>query len=336
MRRAPSSPTGGDTVDINSFFRLTPAAAAWRMGGARFTRDAIQQLSDYLWAYPWPKMTSMEGVLDGGGMEYPMMTLMQPWADTLSLAGDLMHETGHMWFPMQVGSDETRYPWMDEGFTQFDVAQGMRALYGEPRSGGRPNDSEAGQRALYLQSARAGEDESLMLPGDEYPQDLYLVMYYDKTAQALAALRTVLGRETFHTAFVEYGKRWIGKHPQPYDFFNTISRVSGRDLSWFWQTWFYHAWSLDQAIASVAPTPAGDSTAITIVDRGLAPMPVPLVVTRSDGSTQRIEVPVSVWLGGKRQTVVMVGSAPRITKVQIDPDGHFPYLDRSVLTWTAP
>ena len=97
----------------------------------------------------------MEGVLDGGGMEYPMMTLMQPWADTLSLAGDLMHETGHMWFPMQVGSNETRYPWMDEGFTQFDVAQAMRALYGEPRTGGRPNDSEAGPaRALPRRGAR--------------------------------------------------------------------------------------------------------------------------------------------------------------------------------------
>ena len=326
---------GRDTVDINSFFRLTPAAAAWRLGGARFTRDAIQQLSDYLWAYPWPKMTSMEGVLDGGGMEYPMMTLMQPWADTLSLAGDLMHETGHMWFPMQVGSNETRYPWMDEGFTQFDVAQGMRALYGEPRTGGRPNDSEAGQRALYLSVVRQGIDDRLMLPGDEYPQDLYLVMYYDKTAQALAALRAVLGPETFHTAFVEYGRRWVGRHPQPYDFFNTISSVAGRDLSWFWQTWFYHAWSLDQAIESVAATAGGDSTAITIVDRGLAPMPVPLAVTRSDGSMQRIEVPVRVWLGGKRQAVVTVAGTPAITKVQIDPDGQFPYLDRRVLTWTA-
>ncbi|MGH7523791.1 MAG: M1 family metallopeptidase, partial [Gemmatimonadales bacterium] len=112
---------GTDTVDINSFYRLTPDAAAWAVGGARFTRDAIELMSAWLWRYPWPQMTSMEGILDSGGMEYPMMTLMQPWADTLSLAGDLMHETGHMWFPMQVGSNETRFPWMDEGFTQFDV-----------------------------------------------------------------------------------------------------------------------------------------------------------------------------------------------------------------------
>src|SRR5207302_6045297 len=73
--RAVITGAGGaaDTVDINSFFRLSAPAAAWRVGGARFTRDAIQQMSAYLWPYPYPQMTSMEGVLASGGMEYPMM-----------------------------------------------------------------------------------------------------------------------------------------------------------------------------------------------------------------------------------------------------------------------
>ncbi|HEX6807167.1 MAG TPA: M1 family metallopeptidase [Gemmatimonadaceae bacterium] len=322
-----------DTVAINSFFRLTPKAAAWSLGGARFTRDAIQQLSAYLWPYPWPHMTSMEGVIQGGGMEYPMMTLMQSWADTLSLAGDLMHETGHMWFPMQVGSNETRHPWMDEGLTQFDVAQCMRVLYGEPRQGGRPNDSEPGQRGLYLGALRAGLDMPLMRWGDLASPDLYFITYYDKTAQVLAALRGVMGADKFHQALREYGHRWIGRHPYPVDFFNTFDAVAGRDLSWFWDTWFYRAWPLDQAIASVATD--GDSAAITIQDRGLAPMPVPLVVTRAGGVTQRIDVPVDVWLRGARTYVVHVAAQPAITRVEIDPHGDFPDLDRSHLVWTA-
>ena len=322
-----------DTVDIYSFYRRHAPAAAWATGGARFTRDAIEQLSRYLWPYPWSTMTSMEGVLDSGGMEYPMLTLMQPWADTLSLAGDLMHETGHMWFPMQVGSSETRYPWMDEGFTQFDVAQAMRALYGEPRRGGRPGDSEPGQRALYLATARAGHDLTLMWPGDLYPQDLYFIMFYDKTAQALAALRGVLGEATFHRAFREYGRRWTNRHPYPYDFFNTIADVSGRDLSWFWTTWFYEGWPLDQAVASV--TTAGDSTAITIEDRGLAPMPVALAVTRAGGAVERMTVPVDVWLAGARRHIVRVAARPAVVRVVIDPDGLFPDIDRGNQVWPA-
>ncbi|MGH7634412.1 MAG: M1 family aminopeptidase, partial [Gemmatimonadaceae bacterium] len=321
-----------DTVAINSFFRLHAPAAAWAVAGARYTRDAIEQMSAYLWPYPWPQMTSMEGVITGGGMEYPMMTLMQPWADTLSLAGDLMHETGHMWFPMQVGSNETRHPWMDEGFTQFDVAQGMRVLYGEPRSGGRPNDSEAGQRMLYLAPARAGHDEPLMRWGDLMPEDQYFIMYYDKTAQVLQALRALLGEETFHRAYREYGRRWINRHPQPEDFFNTMDNVSGRNLSWFWETWFYRPWSLDQAIASVRAD--GDSVAITIEDRGLAPMPVLLAVTRSDRSVQRITIPVDVWLHGARRDVVQVAGHPDVVRVEIDPDGEFPDVNRDNQRWT--
>jgi hypothetical protein len=326
-----SATAAPDTVDIHSFFRLSAAAAAWAIGGARFTRDAIERLSDYLWPYPWPKMSSMEGILDSGGMEYPMLTIMQPWADTLSLAGDLTHETGHMWFPMQVGSSETRYPWMDEGFTTFDVAQAMRAQYGSGYSGGRPGDSEAGQRMLYLRAARDGNDMPLMWPGDLYPQDLYFIMFYDKTAQVLAALRGLLGDAMFQRAYREYGMRWIGRHPYPYDFFNTVSDVAGRDLGWFWQTWFFHDWSLDQAIGAV--TQQGDSLAITIEDRGLAPMPVRLAITRASGPLQRIEVPVDVWLAGARRCVVHVAATPAVTQIEIDPEGAFPDVDRSNQIW---
>ncbi len=321
-----------DTVAINSYYRLTDAAAAWPLGGARFTRDAIEQLSAYLWPYPWPVMSSMEGILLSGGMEYPMMTLMQPWADTLSLAGDLMHETGHMWFPMQVGSNETRHPWMDEGLTQFDVAQAMRVLYGEPRQGGRPNDSEQGQRGRYVRTAREGRDQSLSQWGDLFPLELYS-MYYDKTSQALIALRSVIGDPLFHRTLREYGRRWIDRHPEPEDFFNTFNAAAGRDLGWFWETWFDHGWPLDQAIASVRTE--GDSTAITVEDRGLAPMPVRLTITRAGGTVQKIEVPVEVWLGGARTAVARVAGAPAVERVEIDAEQAFPDVNRDNQSWSA-
>lgn len=320
-----------DTVDIASFFRLNEPAAAWEIGGARFTRDAIEQLSSYLWPYPWPKMSSFEGILTGGGMEYPMLTVMRPWADTLALAGDLMHETGHMWFPMLVGSNEARFVWMDEGVTQFDVAQAMRPLYGEPRAGGRPNDSEPGQRMLYLHFARAGHEAPLMRPGDEFPGAAYS-LNYNKTAQALAALRSILGEATFHRALREYGRRWQARHPYPYDFFNTFDDVAGRDLSWFWSTWFGETWTLDQAIADVRPE--GDSVAIVIEDRGLAPMPARVAVTRADGSLERHELPVETWLGGARRATLRVSRLPEVVRVEIDADQAFPDVDRSNQTWT--
>lgn len=327
----PDTTAAPDTVMIHSFFWPTAEAAAWPLGGARYTRDAVEALSDVLWPYPYPQMTSVEGVLRGGGMEYPMVTVMRPWADTLDLAGDLMHEVAHNWFPMEVGSDEKRWVWMDEGLTQFNTAQGMERIYGAPREGGRPNDSEAGQRSLYLSAAGSDDAAPLMRHGDLYPRSVYFVLPYNKGAQVLSTLRSLVGEEAFWEAYREYGRRWRGKHPYPWDFFRTVEDVTGRDLDWFWRTWYYETWPLDQAIATVRRE--GDSTAIVVEDRGLAPMPVRLRVTRADGYHDLIEVPAEVWLEGATRHVVRVHRDPPVAQVEIDPEEHFPDVDRSNQVW---
>jgi hypothetical protein len=312
-----------DTVDIYSFYRGTPQAAAWK-GGARYTRSAIEFLSDYLWTYPYPQMTSVEGILTGGGMEYPMMTVIQSYADTMRLAGNLMHEVGHMWFPMQVGSNEERVPWQDEGLTQFNSAQGTMARYRA--------DREGPARAAYLEVARAGNEVSLMRPADQYPDvNVYFVLPYMKTTTVLVALRSMLGDSVFHQAYREYGRRWQWKHPEPYDFFNTFDQVSGRDLSWFWRSWFYETWTLDQALAGVHDE--GDTTVIDIEDRGLVPMPARVTVTRADGTAQEVDIPVDVWLSGARRSTLRVRSRPEVTRVEIDAANTFPDVDRSNQLW---
>jgi hypothetical protein len=320
-----------DTVMIHSLYRPHEAAAAWPHA-ARYTGEAVSALSAVLRPYPYPTMTSMEGILRGGGMEYPMVTIMQPWADTLKLAGDLMHEVGHMWVPMEVGTNEKRYVWMDEGLTQFNTAQGMRRLYGPgPRPRGRASDSETGQRRTYLQIARRGYEVPLMRHGDDIPPSLYFDLPYDKGAQVLAALRGVLGPDTFWRAYAAFYDRWWGRSPTPYDFFNTVADVAGEDLSWFWRTWFYRTPTLDQAVAAVRSGP--DSTTIALENRGDAPMPVPLSIRRADGTTTRRTVPVDVWLDGDSRHQITVPADPPVVRVRIDPEGHFPDLDRSNQDW---
>ncbi|MEO5509954.1 MAG: M1 family aminopeptidase, partial [Longimicrobiales bacterium] len=235
------------------------------------------------------------------------------------------------WFPMQVGSNETRHPWMDEGFTQFNTAQAMRVLYGEPRFGGRPNDSEPGQRGQYIARANGGDDQSLMQHGDMFPLDLYNTMYYNKTSQVLVALRGMLGDDTFRRAFREYGARWTGRHPYAYDFFHTVEDVARRDLGWFWTTWFYNAWPLDQAIGAVRMN--GAALFVTIQDRGLAPMPAVITITRAGGATEMRTVPVDVWLSGKRSTTISIARGAQVTRVEIDAAAAFPDLDRTNQVW---
>jgi aminopeptidase N len=231
-----------------------------------------------------------------------------------------------MWFPMQVGSDEKRFGWQDEGLTRFNQAQGMREFF-------KGYDREAISRQNYLELARAGTEVELMRHGDLYPYDspAYGIATYDKMATNLVALRGIVGDKRFRDALRAYGRAWVGRHPAPWDFFHSFNQSLNRDYSWFWRTWWYETWPLDQAIAEVKA--AGDSTAITIEDRGLAPMPARIVVRRTDGASSRYEIPVETWLAGERRWTFRVRTSPAIASVEIDPERLFPDIDRSNNVW---
>ena len=322
----PACDRGTDTATINSFYRPSRIPWAWDQS-ARYARHSIEFLSRFLWPYPYPQMTALDGVVSCSGMEYPMITCIGGPRDTLGLYSVTVHEFAHMWFPMQVGSDEKRHAWQDEGLTRFNQAQAMRSFFGG-------YDLERIVRDAYLGFARSGDEVELMRHGDLYPvgSAAYSVASYQKMATNLVALRALLGPDVFMNAYREYGRRWVNKHPTEYDFFHTFDDVSRRDLSWFWRTWFYETWTLDQAITGVESS--GDSATIVVEDRGLAPMPVRLAITRQGVSgVERQEIPVEVWLRGERRATLRVAASPKITKVEIDPDNVFPDIDRTNNRW---
>ncbi len=313
-----------DSSLIQAFWRPEQRVNHWDES-ARYGQYTIEVFSKYLWPYPYPPMTAVDGPSSCGGMEYPMMTCIGGQWDTLGMYEVTTHEIGHMWFPMIVGSDEKRFAWMDEGFTQFDQSQSMDSFF-------KGFDDEARNRKNYLELSEVGGEVEVMHHGDRFPNyPSYGVAAYYKPATVLVALRGVLGRDLFHKAFVEYGRRWRYKHPSPYDFFETVEDVSGRDLSWFWRTWFFETWRLDQAIDTV--TTVGDSLSVEIENRGRAPMPVPLVVTRTDGHADSLTVPVDVWLTGAKRTSVKVAREPAVKTIEIDPAHDFPDVDRDNQRW---
>ena len=233
---------------------IVPRRARGRGTSRRdYERNVVEFLSSYLWPYPWPQMTALEGPVSCTGMEYPMLTCIGGPRDTLSLYSVQVHETGHMWFPMQVGSDERRFAWQDEGLTRFNQAQGMQAFF-------KGFDRERISRDAYLALARTDSEVPLMRHGDQYPYGTpaYSMATYDKMATNMVALRALLGDEAFLSSYRTYGLRWLYKHPTQYDFFNSFNSLGGQDLSWFWRTWWYETWTLDQAIGSV--TSAADKT----------------------------------------------------------------------------
>lgn len=319
-----------DYTEIHAFWR--PSAPRWQ-SAVRYGQHSITFLSRYTGIpYPWPHMTAVEGEdIIGGGMEYPMMTLIGGYtqAGDTALYGVTAHELAHMWVPMIVSVDERRYSWLDEGMTTFHEAQAMRDTF----PGTTP---ELSDRASYLGFARTGGEGEIMRRSDfHYNGAAYGVASYPKPATNFVSLRALLGDEVFIRAWQTFLQRWAWKHPYPWDFFNTVEEVSGQDLDWFWRTWFYETWTLDQALVSVTEG-AGGAT-IIVEDRGLAPMPARLTITHEDGTTQGLEVPVETWLEGRRTATVTLPSSPSpIIRVEIDAENAFPDIDRDNNVWTRP
>ncbi len=316
---------GPDTVLVSAVYRPTQplwrAASGWTSAGLRGTAHHLNT------RYPYASFTSIQGPGSCSGMEYPMLTCVDQRRDSASLRSVLVHEVSHSWAPMLVGSDEKRYPWMDEGLTRYEQDEVLERTFGDARW------REA--RDAYLRQVSAQTEAEIMRNGDLASPDngAYQTAAYFKPALVLRALRGVVGDSLLLRAQREFVRRWVGKHPMPDDFFNTFNDVVQRDLGWFWRTWFYETWPLDQAIAHVRR--AGDALELTVEDRGWAPMPVLLSITRDDGSVERRTLPVEPWLAGQRTQVLRLSHGARVTRVIIDVDELFPDTDRTNQEWRA-
>jgi aminopeptidase N len=163
-----------------------------------------------------------------------------------------------------------------------------------------------------------------------YSQQAYGVASYPKPASILVALRGVLGEDVFWDAYHTFIREWAYKHPYPWDMFNTYERVSGMDLSWFWRSWYFETWMLNQVVHSVE-VKDGD-TVVTIRDYGDVPMPVLLRAEYADGTVIDKRVSHEVWLTGTRETTIILPGTG-VQRVSIDPDRYFPDVERHSNTW---
>ena len=332
-----------EPVLINAFYRPEgerPWDAPWERS-AEFSAFSIEHLSEMLWPYPWPHMTAVEGLITGG-MEYPMMTLIGGDRSPQSLFSVTYHEIAHMWFPMMVGSNEKAFTWMDEGLTSFTTNEGIDAFW----DGSAPDRErvEAWDRRRQSHYVLAGTGHAVppMRHNDRYPIGggtsqvdpvggrARGVASYSTPAVALHALRGLTGEAALFDALREYGRRWRGAHPYPYDLFHTFENRLGEDLDWFWTPTFFETWTVDHALREVTTNGA---VRVVVEDRGMAPMPAVVRVTYADGRTAEDRVEVATWLDGATEAPLTF-PAGDVVRVEIDPDGYVFDADRSNNAWT--
>jgi hypothetical protein len=293
-----------------------------------FAKESLDWLS-HNWpgvAYPYEKTTVFQGY---AGMEYPMMANDETTGDTVFSRFVAMHEIAHTYMPFYMGINETRYGFMDEGWaTTFEL------LFNRDKM--TPEKADAFYRRFRVQGwthdRSPEEDLPIITPGPDLPGRGLGNNEYGKPSLGYLAVKELLGDDVFKKCLQEYLNRWHGKHPLPWDFFNTVNNASAKDLNWFWQNWFFSHNHIDLALRGATKSSNGYSLSIRNVGGMAAPFDV--VVGYADGTTDRIHETPAVWEKDQKQATVDIPVKKEVQSLKLE-GGIFMDANEADNTWKA-
>ena len=257
--------------------------------------------------YPYKQYSFIHG--GDGGMEYPMGTLLVGPS-----LGTAFHEWMHTWYQMLMGTNESLYAWMDEGFTEFATHE-VSAYYRETVVKKRmANESAAlkrmdslskvlpleqhGSYASYYGLAKSGFEEPMTTHADHYNTNYaYGSASYSKGSVFLAQLGYIVGDQVRDKILLNYYWAWRFKHPTVNDFIRVAEKTSGMELDWYKEYWVNGTKTIDYGIDSLWEE-AG-KTKIRLRRIGKMPMPIDVMLEFKDGSKQLAYVPMYLMFGSK-------------------------------------
>ena len=295
----------------------------------RVVRHALEYYSKLWMPYAFPQLTMVDG--PELGMEYPMFIMSAVFAAD--------HETGHEWWPMMVGVNETWYGWMDEGFNQYMNILSEADLDGKPY--------KLDSLGMSYGGISGNELEPPLMWDENYAGPFYGFVAYGKAPLMLSSLGGVVGDSAVWRAMSDYAKAWRFKHPSPWDYAFFMNNALHQDLGWFWNYWLFTTESVDGSIQDVKTS--GRRTTVTVRQNGQMPAPVILKVEFAptgpairpmsnskitDANTAIVTYPVDVWFAGSRTfNAVLDFGARAISKITLDPAGRFPDRNAADNVW---
>lgn len=312
----------GQNIETWAFFK-PDTQSAWKKG-AFYVKRAVEAYSEWVGDYPFEAATAVQGALSaGGGMEYPMVTVISAGASPEQLDNVITHEVGHNWFYGILGSNEREYAWMDEGFNSYIEARYMKKYYpdrtfsgalGLPESLNSTYDVHWNSYLMATIHSSYGYQIPINTPSIEMPMLQYGLLSYQRTAFLLNYLAEYLGQETFDACMHRYFDAWQFKHPQPGDIQYIFEGVSGKKLDWFFDGLFNTEKQFDYALSRIKREE--HSFILTVKNRGSIAAPFPLYLVKEDSVIK------TLWIDGHTGTVEI--HVPRLEADQIVVDqGYF-------------
>lgn len=276
---------GPNDVDLHFFYKNNEKTTAnWKQ-----LEPLMVKVMDYynhrVGAYPYKQYSFIQG--GDGGMEYAMCTLMLGNGTLEGILGTATHELGHSWFQHILASNESKHPWMDEGFTTYIEDSALNELKGDKKEA----NPFKGTYAAYYSLVNSGKEQPQTTHGDRYDENRpYSISSYVKGCIFLAQLEYVIGKENLDATLKRYFNDFKFKHPTPNDIKRTAERVSGAELDWYLIDWAQTANTIDYGIKDV--TDNSGKTTITLERIGRMPMPIDLKVDYTDGTSENFYIPL--------------------------------------------
>lgn len=256
-----------------------------------YTAGLFNIMNDLFGEYPYPEFSVIQG--GDGGMEYPMCTMISGEGSFGGLVSVTVHEAVHNWYYGVLASNESKYPWMDEGFTTFAQNIVLDSLFKRRRL--QPHERSF---ASYISNANSGKEEPLSTHADMYETNKsYGVNSYSKGCVFVEQLNYIIGQEAFNKGMKQYFNQWKFKHPTPDDFKRVMEKCSGMELDWYFDAWIGTTKTIDYGINAVYSE--GKNTTIEIARIGTLPFPVEVALVLQSGKTIRYYIPLQIMMGHK-------------------------------------
>jgi hypothetical protein len=234
--------------------------------------------------YPYKQYSVIQG--GDGGMEYAMCTLILGNGTFDGLLGVTAHEMAHSWFQHVLATNESKHPWMDEGFTSFLEDFGLNEIAEKKTDNPFKSSYDA-----YFYLVKSGKEQPLSTHSDRYDENrTYSINSYAKGALFLSQLQYLIGKENLVKSLQRYYADFKFKHPTPNDVKRSAERVTGANLDWFLTDWTQTTNTIDYGIKEVKSS--NSKTQITLERIGRMPMPTEIAVETLDGKSKSYYVPL--------------------------------------------
>ena len=292
---------------------------------------SVLYYSERVGEYPYPHATAVQSALSaGGGMEYPMITVIGPSRTAKTLDNVITHEVGHNWFYGILGSNERDYPWMDEGMNSYYEGDYMKENYGNggmelgiPKGIMKFLDAEDldEMQLMYLWQARQMKNQPMNTTSGELTMINYQLSAYSTPAAMLKYLEKYLGTAEYDRIMQLYYDTWKFRHPYPNDVQALFEKESGKDLAWFFTDFFNTRETIDYALKNVKVE--NGKAMLTLKNRSNINAPVVVSVYTNDSTVLN-----NYWFDGFAGEKTVEIDAVDSAKYMIDAENYMLEMNR--------